>query len=299
MTLRNGVTVPFVGFGCAFGNWTDNSRFMGFQPELGHFSVAAALRAGYTHFDCAYVYGSHRVVAQHVGQELSKGKKKRSDYFLTTKVCHPWSENALNNIKKTFNFTLIPNCDIRERVFIDFETSLDELSVGYVDLLLMHWPGAFNSIDESVGRTKRRVCWETFEEIYTTGKTRAIGVSNFQVRHLVALLEDTKIVPMVNQIEISPYIQQPEVVSYCMEKDIKLVAWSPFGSGSTGVLTDPTIVALGKKYNKNSGQVILRWLVQKGIGVLPKSSSEDRMSYNLDIFDFEIVTEDMVKINGL
>lgn len=233
MTLRNGVTVPFVGFGCAFGNWTDNSRFMGFQPELGHFSVAAALRAGYTHFDCAYVYGSHRVVAQHVGQELSKGKKKRSDYFLTTKVCHPWSENALNNIKKTFNFTLIPNCDIRERVFIDFETSLDELSVGYVDLLLMHWPGAFNSIDESVGRTKRRVCWETFEEIYTTGKTRAIGVSNFQVRHLVALLEDTKIVPMVNQIEISPYIQQPEVVSYCMEKDIKLVAWSPFGSGTT------------------------------------------------------------------
>ena len=205
---------------------------MGFQPELGHFAVAAALRAGYTHFDCAYVYGSHRVVAQQIGQELSHGKKKRTDFFITTKICHPWSENALNNIKKTFDFTLIPNSDIRERVFVDIETSLDELGLGFVDLLLMHWPGAFNTIDEALGRAKRRICWETFEEIYATGKTRAIGVSNFQVRHLETLLEDTKIVPMVNQIEISPYIQQPEVVAYCMEKGIKLVAWSPFGSGA-------------------------------------------------------------------
>lgn len=232
LVLSNGVEMPCIGFGCAFGNWTDPSKFMGFTPEQGHHAIPAALRAGYTHFDCAFVYGSHRVVAQHIGQALAGGLSTRSDFFITTKICHPVSDTALNHIKKSFDFSKIAFSDIKERVMTDFETSLDELGCGYVDLLLMHWPGEFHTTDVILGRLRRKACWEVFEEIYKSGRARSIGVSNFLVRHLEALIEDTQIVPMVNQIEISPYIHQSVLISYCNENNIRLVAWSPFGSGN-------------------------------------------------------------------
>lgn len=229
--LNNGVTMPSIGFGCAFGNWTDPNRFMGFQPELGHFAISTAIRSGYRHFDGAFVYGSHRVLSQHIGQALAVGLVKRSDIFITTKICHPSAKIALNNIKKTFDFESIPDGDIKARVWYDFETSLDELGLGYVDLLLMHWPGSFNSSDEESNQLKRKLCWEAFEEIYRSGKARAIGVSNFLERHLAPLIREAKINPMVNQIEISPYIQQSEIVSFCRRNGICITSWGPFGSG--------------------------------------------------------------------
>merc|ERR1712146_294200 len=137
------------------------------------------------------------------------------------------------------------------------------------------------------------------EELYKAGRVRAIGVSNFRKHHLEQLIADTTIVPMVNQIEVSPYITNSETVAFCEEKGIVVEAWAPFGSGATGVLKDPLLAELGAKYGKGAGQVILKWLVQQGIVVLPKSSSLERMKENLDIFNFEISDEDMAKIAGL
>lgn len=296
-TLSNGVEFPMIGFGCAFGNWSDDdkSKFFGFQPDLGYFAIPAALRAGYTHFDGAFIYGTHRILGSSLGAEMTKGRP-RKDFFVTTKVFHPPGDIALNKIGKSFDFT---TSNIKERVLHDFERSLDELSFGYVDLLLMHWPGEWNTTDEAVGRERRKQCWEAFEEIYASGRARAIGVSNFQVKHLTTLLEDGNVKPMVNQIEISPYIQQKELVKYCQDNGIHPVAWAPFGSGQTGVLQDPQIVALADKYKKNVGQVILRWLIQQDISVLPKSSSESRMRSNLDVFDFSLTDEEIDSLKGL
>jgi diketogulonate reductase-like aldo/keto reductase len=124
-------------------------------------------------------------------------------------------------------------------------------------------------------------------------------VSNFEVRHLDTLLQDATVKPMVNQIELSPYMQQQELVQYCQKNDIHPVAWAPFGSGQTGVLQDPKIVALAEKYNKNVGQVILRWLLQQNISVLPKSSSESRMRSNLEVTDFSLTSEEIESLKSL
>lgn len=291
-----------VGFGCAFGNWneTDKSSFFGFQPDLGYFAIPAALRAGYTHFDGAFVYGTHRILGSSLGAEMVKGEQTRADFFVTTKVFHPPGSVALNKIEKSFDFTDPKvTANIKERVLFDFERSLDELSFGYVDLLLMHWPGEWNTTDEAVGRERRKQCWEAMEEIYASGKARAIGVSNFQVKHLTTLLLDATVKPMVNQIEISPYIQQQDLVAYCQQYNIHPVAWAPFGSGQTGVLQDPLIVALAGKYKKNVGQIILRWMIQQDISVLPKSSSESRMRSNLDVFDFSLSDEEILTLKSL
>jgi diketogulonate reductase-like aldo/keto reductase len=299
--LSNGVEIPMVGFGCAFGNWNENdkSSFFGFQPDLGYFAIPAALRAGYTHFDGALVYGSHRILGTSLGAEMMKGRS-RTEFFVTTKVFHPPGSIALNKIGNSFDFNDPKvTANIKERVLYDFERCLDELSFGYVDLLLMHWPGEWNTTDEAVGRERRRQCWEAFEEIYSSGKARAIGVSNFQVRHLDTLLQDCGVAPMVNQIEISPYIQQKELVRYCQQHGIHPVAWAPFGSGQTGVLQDPVIASLASKYGKNVGQIILRWMIQQDISVLPKSSSESRMRSNLEVFDFFLTEEEVEALRGL
>lgn len=299
--LNNGVEMPSVGFGCAFGNWqkSDDGSFFGFQPDLGYYAIPAALRAGYTHFDGALIYGTHRILSNALGAEMTRGRP-RSDFFVTTKVFHPPGDIALNRIGNSFDFTdPTVSSNIKERVLYDFERSLGELSFGYVDLLLMHWPGEFDTTDEALGRERRKQCWEAFEEIYARGQARAIGVSNFQVKHLATLLEDATVPPMVNQIEINPYIRQTEASQYCKNHGIHLVAWAPFGSGATGVLKDPIIMELAEKYRKNSGQIILRWLVQQDISVLPKSSNETRMKSNLEIYDFSLTSDEIETINAL
>lgn len=297
--LRNGVEMPRIGFGTAFGNWTDKTegKFLGLQPDLGYRAIPAALRAGYSHFDTAFLYGTHRILSNSLGAAMADGKS-RNDFFVCTKVMHPAAPNLLNHCPKTFDFS-DPNLDIKKRVHTDFEKSLDELSFGYVDLLLLHWPGDFESDDETVGMQRRKDAWEAMEEIYATGKARAIGVSNFLVRHLVPMMAEAKVMPMVNQIEISPYFRQVEVVEFCLANDIHPVAWSPFGSGSSGVLSDPVIAGLAEKYHKNVGQVILRWMLQQNISALPKSSSEARMRSNLDVFDFSMTVEEIDSINAL
>jgi len=299
LQLANGVQMPALGFGCAFGNWTDRSQFFGFQPDLGWSAVPAAFRAGFRHFDGALIYGSHRIVGNSLGAEMARGSVKREDLFVTSKVFHPSAEIALNRLGKCFDFSLEPS-QVKARILLDIEKCLDELNLGYLDLLLMHWPGNHNTTDVERGRALRKEVWAAFEEAYKCGRVRAIGVSNFLVRHLEALKEDGHtIAPMVNQIEVNPYITQQEIVSYCQANNIHVSAWAPFGSGDSSLLSDPLLVSLAAKYKKNVGQIILRWLYQKGMSSLPKSSNEGRMRSNLQIFDFALEPQEVEAISGL
>jgi len=300
-TLSNGVSFPRLGFGCAFGNWSDPSRFIGFQPDLGWAMIPAAIRAGYKHFDCALVYGSHRVVGTSLGINAFAKGVKRSDIHVTTKVYHfPADDLALGTQSKAFDMSK-PEIDIRARVVHDVEKSLDELSMGYVDLCLLHWPGnpAAPDADTLQSRLARKQAYSALEAVLKTGRARAIGVSNFAKKHLEQLLEDCSVKPMVNQIEKSPYRAQHELTKFCQDNGIFVQGWAPFGSGGTGVLADPTINALAKTHGKNAGQIILRWLVQHGCGALPKSSNEKRMAGNLDVYDFKLTADDMGKLDKL
>jgi len=237
---------------------------------------------------------------------MAAGQIQRSDVFVTTKVAlapaHSGADSAkslgLENIGRTVSWSL----DIepfKQAVRVQIEKALDELMMGFVDLLLMHFPGPGGSTDEALNHKMRLAAWDVFEEYYQSGKLRAIGVSNFTKRHLELFLKDVKTKPMVNQLEISPYYTQTECVEYCQQNDILVQAWSPLGSGATGVLTDPLIKSLSEKYKKNVGQVVLRWHYQKGICPLPKSSDEAEMRGNLDIFDFELTADEVASITGL
>lgn len=220
----------------------------------------------------------------------------RQDVFITTKLAHP----GQNLIYKTFDWTAP---DMEEKLRRDFGASLDELNVGYVDLLLVHWPGDFATIDKpetkANNRILRRRVWGVFEALYNAGAARAIGVSNFTEEHLRELIEDgAEVVPHVNQIEYSPHCQYTKILSFCQEHNIVVQAFSPLGSTAGAVLRDPVLVAMAEKYGKNPGQLALKWLVQQGIVVLPRSSSEARLRSNMDIFDFEISAEDMAAITA-
>lgn len=296
-TLVNGVKMPKVGFGTAFGTWSGKEgERQGFSPEDAHFAVNTALKAGYTHLDCALVYLSQPQVGMALGNQFANGKK-RADFFITTKVCHPEVPLTLNRLKKSFDWTM-PVEDMKERVLHDIETCLFELGLGYLDLLLVHWPGNFEGGDADSNRKKRAVVWSAFEEAYKTGMVRAIGVSNFTAKHLETFLQDVEIKPMVNQVEMSPYMFQKDIFDLCKKHSIQVVAWAPLGNGSD-VLKDPTIVQIAHDTGKNVGQVILRWLVQQGLIVLPKSGNEARMRGNLDIFDFTLNESQMAQMSAL
>lgn len=304
VVLSNGVVMPRLGFGCAFGNWTDHTpgKFFGFTPELGWKLIPQALQAGYRLLDGALLYNTHQILGISIGQAMARGDLTRDDVFIVSKVFHPKASVGFNHLNSSVDmeyYLTHPEADLKQRILNDIERCLLELNVGYLDLLLAHWPGEHNTTDEVQGQRLRHQVWLAFEEAYTLGRVRAIGVSNFLERHLDALLPLCKVTPMVNQIEVSPYLQQRELVQYCQEKGIVVQAWGPFGSGATGVLTDPVVQAIGQKYGKDGGQVILRWLLQKDMAALPKSSSEKRMQSNLQIFDFQLTDEDMNQINGL
>lgn len=304
MTLANGVRMPKIGFGCAFGNWTDKgAAFYGFQPELGWRLVPAALGAGYRMLDCALVYGSHQVVGISVGQALASGAlADRSSVFIQSKVFHPPGAIILNRLENSVDMAAYladPSLDVKARILHDVERCLAELNVGYLDSLLLHWPGLHDTTDEAAGRRLRRQAWAALEEAHAAGRVRAIGVSNFLVRHLEALLEDCAVPPMLNQLEVNPYMAQAETVRYCQSKGIVVQAWGPFGSGATGVLQDPVLAGIAARLGKNVGQVILLWLLQQGMAALPKSASPARMAGNLDVFDFALSDEDMQAISAL
>jgi diketogulonate reductase-like aldo/keto reductase len=261
-----------------------------------------AIDAGVKLYDTAIGYGTHQIVGNSLGFAFAEGKLIRENVFVQSKVYNFPAGLILNRIGNSIdmeNYAKDPSLDLKERILHDIESCLFELNLGYLDLLLMHWPGHPNFTDREVSLRLRKQVWSAFEEAYKTGKVRAIGVSNFLIQHFEGFLEECTVLPMVNQLEVSPYNAQAKHVHFCQSKGILVQAWGAFGSGATGVLQDPIINEIAAKYNKNAGQVILRFLIQKGIAIVPKSGSFERMKSNLDVFDFNLTEEEIQRIFAL
>jgi len=237
------------------------------KPEETEQAVASALKAGYRHIDTAQMYGNEA----EVGEAIRKSGLDRTDVFVTTK---------LNNGAH------LPN-DARQA----FDDSLKALGFDYVDLFLIHWPVPSRYGGDFVST------WNTLEEFYREGRARSIGVSNFQPHHLRRLHTETEIRPAVDQIEVNPYLTQDDVRNFCAEHEIAVEAWSPIARGNA--LQDPTIEAIARKYGKTTAQTILRWHIERGDIIFPKSATVARIKENIDIFDFELSGEDVEAISAL
>lgn len=226
-------------------------------------SVKWALETGYRLIDTAAVYKNE----VGVGEGIRQSGVPREEIFVTTKLWN--SDQGYETALKAF------------------DASLEKLGLDYVDLYLIHWPVA----------GKYKDSWKAMEEIYASGRAKAIGVSNFHQTHLDDLLTEAKIVPMVDQVELHPTLTQEPLRKYLAEKNIAVEAWSPLGQGT--LLNTPLLIEIGEKYNKSAAQVIIRWHLQNDIIVIPKSVHENRIQQNFDVFDFELTEEEIQAINGL
>lgn len=260
-TLSNGVEIPIVGF----GTWQTP------DGEVAKQSVKAAIDAGYRHIDTAAAYGNE----DSVGEGIKASGIKRDDLFLTTKL---WNDDH------GYDSTIKA-----------MDHSLKELDVDYVDLYLIHWPNPVKFRDN--WQEVNAETWRAMEDLLESGKTRAIGVSNFRGEHLNELMQTANVTPMVNQIFLNPSDMQQEVVDYNNEYNILSEAYSPLGTGK--IFQVPELQAMAKRYNKSVAQLVLRWSLQLGFLPLPKSVHADRIKENAQLFDFEISPEDMKTIDGL
>ncbi|MBS6641223.1 MAG: aldo/keto reductase [Clostridiaceae bacterium] len=255
-TLSNSVEIPAVGYGTYLTSEKDDG------------TVAAALAAGYRHFDTASFYGTE----QALGDALKASGVPREELFLTSKL---WKDEMGY-----------------ENALAAFERSLQKLGTDYLDLYLIHWPRPDDLTAE--WRQLDRDTWRALEDLYRAGRVRAIGVSNFLPHHLRSLMKTAEVMPMVNQIEFHPGYPQTYTVEFCKAHGILPEAWSPLGR--TRVLQDERLAGIAAKYGKSVAQLCVRFALQCGVAPLPKSSSPARMQANLDVFDFVISDEDMDRI---
>jgi 2,5-diketo-D-gluconate reductase A len=235
------------------------------KPEETIEAVGAALRIGYRHIDTAQAYGNEK----EVGRAIARSGLDPDDVFVTSK---------LRNNKIGFDAALY-----------GFEETLVALGTDRIDMFLIHWP--LPEVRDFVET------WRALERIYTEGRARAIGVSNFQIPHLERVMAETVVVPAVNQIEAHPYLTQEGLLGFDGRHEIATQAWSPLARG--GVLRDPVIEAVARDNARTPAQVVLRWHVERGSIIFPKSSSPRRMEENFEIFDFALSEEDMNRISAL
>ena len=255
LQLNDGHTIPQIGL----GTWPLN------DAEVAPV-VAAALEAGYRHIDTAYRYGNQRGV----GQGIRASGINREEVFVTTKLDGEFQGN--------------------ERALAGLDACLQQLSLDYVDLLLIHWP--------LPQRDAYLATWKTFEQVVAAGKARSIGVSNFKPAHLERLLAAATIRPAVNQIQLNPRITRPDHVAYDRAHDIVTVTWSPLGQGND-LLAERVPAEIGAKYGKTSAQVVLRWHIELGLVPIPKSANRERIAQNINIFDFALTPEEVTAISAL
>jgi 2,5-diketo-D-gluconate reductase A len=229
-------------------------------------AVATAIRAGYRHIDTAYRYGNERGV----GQGIRDGGVRREELFITTKLdgAHQGDDRAIAGL----------------------DECLERLGLEYVDLLLIHWP--------LPQRNEFISTWKTFEQLVAAGKVRSIGVSNFKPAHLEKLLSAATIRPAVDQIQLNPYITRPDHRTYNAAQGIVTVSWGPLAP-RTDLLAQPLLAAIGAKYNKTPGQVVLRWHIELGLVAIPKSATPGRIAENIDIFDFTLTPDEIAAITAL
>lgn len=225
-------------------------------------AVKSALRAGYRAIDTAAVYGNE----EGVGEALRETDVPREEIFVTSKV---W------NADQGYDATLKA-----------FDASLERLGLSYLDLYLIHWPVAGKYVET----------WQAMTELYKEGRVRAIGVSNFHINHLKDILDSSDVVPAVNQIECHPLLNQKEIRDFCQMNNIVLEAWSPLMKGNLNL---PVLEELAKKYQKTPAQIVLRWHLQHGVVIIPKSVHDYRIRENAQIFDFSLTTADMDAIDQL
>jgi len=259
-TLANGVTIPKIGF----GTWQ-------IPDGEAYDAVTAALAAGYRHIDTARVYGNE----VGVGRAVADSGIPRSEVFVTTK---------LPAEVKTY-----------EGALASFEESMDALGLEYVDLYLIHapWPWLEMGSDHSAGNAE---AWRAMEEIHLAGRARAIGVSNFAVADLDALIAASTLVPQVDQIKYYVGHTQSEIVEFCRSAGILVEGFSPLATGS--LLGNPDVASIASTYGRSVAQLAIRYSLQHGILPLPKTTSPSRMAENADV-DFEIADEDMAFLDGL
>lgn len=235
------------------------------SPDECERCVSDALKVGYRMIDTAQVYGNE----EGVGRAWRKSGIPREEFFLVTKV---WISNAGE-----------------EKAAASIDESLRKLDTDYIDLLLIHQ--AYGDVFGT---------WRAMEKAYRNGKVRAIGVSNFQAGRFFDFAHYADIKPMINQLQCNVLAQQNDIQTVLQETDTKTMAWGPLGGqGVDGIVQSELLAAIGQKYNKSAAQVALRWLIQRGIVAIPKSSHIERMQQNFDVFDFELTPNDMLQIGDM
>jgi diketogulonate reductase-like aldo/keto reductase len=242
-----------------FGTWQIESQ------KQAEDSVVEAINVGYRLIDTAKIYGNE----EGVGKGIKNSSVGREDLFITTKLWN--SDQGYDSALKAF------------------DESLKRLGLEYLDLYLIHWPAT----------EKRGESWKALQEIYKSGRSRAIGVSNYTVRHLEELLGSSEVVPAVNQIEFHPFIyeQQKEVLEFCKSKEIVVEAYSPLARARQ--MENSTLHGVAERHGKTPAQVMLRWAIQHGTVPIPKSTNAERIKENLKVFDFELAGEEIETINRL
>lgn len=234
------------------------------DPAQCEQAVLDAIASGYRLIDTAAAYMNEKAV----GEAIKKSGVPREELFITTKL---WVQDASYEAAKKA-----------------IQTSLDNLGLSYIDLYLIHQP-----MSDYVG------AYRAMEEAYKEGKLKAIGVCNFYPHRLADLCETVEVIPAVNQVELHPFFQQENALALMKEYGVVPEAWGPFAEGNHGIFTHPVLTAIGQKYGKSAAQVALRWNVQRGVVVIPKSVHKERIEQNMNIWDFQLSDEDMAEIAKL
>ena len=259
VTLNTGAKMPIVGFGV----------FQIPDPEICKQTIISAIKAGYRSFDTAASYMNEEAVGAGIKEAIESGLVTREELFITSKM---WVQD-------------MKNYEMAKKAI---ETSLEKLGLDYLDLYILHQ--AMGNYFEA---------YRALEDAYEEGKLKAIGVSNFFPHTLVNLCENVRIIPAVNQVELHPFFAQTAALDVMKEYGIQPEAWAPLAEGKHDIFKHPVLTEIGEKYGKSPAQVALRWNVQRGVVILPKSTKPERMAENKDLFDFALTEEEMDRITAL
>ncbi|CAL8072360.1 unnamed protein product [Orchesella dallaii] len=284
--LNNGTLIPTFGL----GTWMS-------PPDKLTQAVKDAIDLGYRHFDCAFVYDNENEVGTAIKEKIEEGVVSREDLFIVSKL---WN-----------------TCHRPEIVESSIRKSLDKFGLDYIDAYLMHSPMGAQEGDELYPFNENGIIissdidyldtYKEMEKLVEKGLTKGIGVSNFNKAQIERILENCTIPPVINQVECNPYLSQERLIEFCKSKNIAVTAFSPFASpespfrqpGEPELLEDLVLKSIAKKHTKSVPQICLRWILQKGLIVIPKSVTKSRIEENMQVFDFELEEEDMVNINCL